>query len=147
MITRRLALSSGGRFVLAGVVASLGFAHADPPQATREVADRDLTLRLADGFRRQTWTYRGKAWDERNDAITLYKGELVRLTVVNDTRDAVELPAAGPFHGAKLRAGETKTLPLRVQNPTGFDLQAISQGEGLTRACTRQLRHFEVRSS
>jgi hypothetical protein len=147
MITRRLALSSVGRFVVAGVAASLGLAHADPPQASREVADRDLTLRLADGFRRQTWTYRGRTWDERNDAITLHKGEIVSLTVVNDTRDTVELPAAGPFNGTKLRAGETTTLTLRVKSSTGFDLQSISQGEGLTKACRRQLRHFEIRSS
>jgi hypothetical protein len=146
MIIRRRAIATLAAFMLAGAAAHLDLADASPPQASREQADRDLMLRLADGFRRQTWTLGGHTWDEHSDTITLRVPELVRLTLVNDTRDPVELPAAGPFAGTSLGAGEIKSVTLRVNRPAAFDLVAISHGGGLTKACTRHLRRFEFLS-
>jgi hypothetical protein len=146
MITRRQALIGVSCLAVAGAVAPFAFTHASAPTPARDEADRSLTLRLADGFRRQTWTYVGQTWDEHRDVIALHENEVLRLTLVNDTHDAVELPAAGPFSGASLRAGETRSVLLHVNELAPFELQSISHGEGLVKACARNLRRFEVRA-
>lgn len=148
VITRRQVLV-GASCLAVGIGGGLAvFAFPRPVPALTQPASllSELTLRLADGFRRQTWTYGGQTWDERRDIIDLFEGEGIRLTLINDTGDAVELTAAGPFTGAILRAGETKSAWLRVNAPGAFDLQAISHGEGLTKACSRILRRFVVRA-
>jgi hypothetical protein len=144
--TRRQTLVGVGWLVLAAALVPDSAAYDGAPLSSRGEADRALTLRLADSFRRQTWSYLGRTWDERRDTIALHRHEVVRITLVNDTQDAVELPATGPFAGTKLAAGETRSILLQVSDATPFELTAISYGEGLTKACSRRLRRFEVES-
>lgn len=102
-------------------------AHAAPARTTQGQFDRELHLRVSDGFTRQSWRNGLQTWNETRDTLAMLKDEIVRITIVNDT-PAVRVISLGDGRPMlRIRSGEAARIDLFVDSFDPFEISVVGQ--------------------
>ncbi|MDP3493102.1 MAG: hypothetical protein Q8R82_08295 [Hyphomonadaceae bacterium] len=116
--------------------------HAASTRTTQGQFDRELHLRVSDGFTRQSWRNGLQTWNETRDTLAMEKDEIVRITIVNDT-PAVRVVSLGDGRAMlRIRPGDAACIDLFVDSFDPFEIAVVGQpplsrpvrvrGEGLS---------------
>jgi hypothetical protein len=110
----------------AAILASIGItpAHAEPLELDDVELDRELQMRISNGFTTQIWAYAGQVWKETADILALHEDECVRITIANDT-PTVRVVSVGPGRILRIRPGETANVDLAVRSLTPFSIDVV----------------------
>ena len=101
--------------------------HASPTRTTQGQFDRELHLRVSDGFTRQSWRDGLHTWNETRDTLAMHKDEIVRITIVNDT-PAVRVVSLGDGRPMlRIRAGEAACIDLFIDSFETFEIAVVGQ--------------------
>jgi len=103
------------------------------PNPDRRSPGRELELHLTSNMERYMWSFDGVKFSERPDPITLYEGERVRLTMVNDTMMAHPIHLHGMFFEVVNGGGEHRvrkhTIIVKPGEKLSLDLTADEVGD------------------
>ncbi len=110
----------------AAILASIGItpAHAEPLELEDFELDRELQMRISNGFTTQIWAYAGQVWKETADTVALHEDECVRINIANDT-PTVRVVSVGPNRIVRIRPGETANVDLAVRSCTPFSIDVV----------------------
>ncbi len=110
----------------AAILASIGIspAHAEPLELQDCELDRELQMRISNGFTTQIWAYAGQVWKETADTVALHEDECVRINIANDT-PTVRVVSVGPNRIVRIRPGETANVDLAVRSCTPFSIDVV----------------------
>lgn len=101
--------------------------HASPTRTTQGQFDRELHLRVSDGFTRQSWRDGLQTWNETRDTLAMHKDEIVRITIVNDT-PAVRVVSLGDGRPMlRIRSGEAACIDLFIDSFEAFEIAVVGQ--------------------
>ena len=110
-------------------LAAIGITPANvaPARTTQGQFDRELHLRVSDGFTRQSWRNGFQTWNETRDTLAMLKDEIVRITIVNDT-PAVRVISLGDGRPMlRIRPGEASCIDLFVDSFDPFEIAVVGQ--------------------
>ena len=112
--------------ISAAILASIGItpAHAEPLELEDVELDRELQMRISNGFTTQIWAYAGQVWKETADILALHEDELVRISIANDT-PTVRVVSVGPTRMLRIRPGETANVDLAVRSRAPFSIDVV----------------------
>ncbi|HEX5007409.1 MAG TPA: hypothetical protein VFV70_09875 [Hyphomonadaceae bacterium] len=113
--------------ITAAILASVGItpAHAAPLEFDDDAEfDRELQMRISNGFTTQIWAYAGEVWKETADILALHEDECVRITIANDT-PTVRVVSVGPGRVLRIRPGETANVDLAVTSLLPFSIDVV----------------------
>jgi hypothetical protein len=112
--------------IAAAILASIGItpAHADPLELDDGELDRELQMRISNGFTTQIWAYAGQVWKETADILSLHEDECVRISISNDT-PIVRVVSIGPNRILRIGPGETANVDLAVRSLTPFSIDVV----------------------
>jgi len=103
------------------------------PNPDRRLPGRELELHLTSNMERYMWSFDGVKFSERPDPITLYEGERVRLTLVNDTMMAHPVHLHGMFfevvNGGGGHRARKHTIIVKPGEKLSLDLTADEVGD------------------
>jgi hypothetical protein len=110
----------------AAILAGIGItpAHAEPLELDDAELDRELQMRISNGFTTQIWAYAGQIWKETADTLALHEDEHVRISISNDT-PIVRVVSVGPDRILRIRPGETANVDLAVRSRTPFSIDVV----------------------
>ena len=108
--------------ILAGIGITLE--HAEPLELDDFELDRELQMRISNGFTTQIWAYAGHVWKETADTLALHEDECVRISIANDT-PTVRVVSVGPSRILRIRPGETANVDLAVRSLTPFSIDVV----------------------
>lgn len=110
----------------AAILASIGItpAHAEPLELEDSELDRELQMRISNGFTTQIWAYEGQVWKETADTLALHEDECVRISIANDT-PTVRVVSVGPSRMLRIRPGETAIVDLAVKSLNPFSIEVV----------------------
>ena len=113
----------------AATLAAIGItsASAAPRRMTQGEIDRELRLRVSDGFCRQTWNDQGEVWTETRDRLVMREDEIVRIGILNDTSSVRVISFGDRRPLLRIRAGETATIDLFVDSREPFEISVVGQ--------------------
>ena len=112
--------------ITAAILASVGITpvHAEPLELEDGELDRELQMRISNGFTTQIWAYAGEVWKETADILSLHKDECVRISIANDT-PTVRVVSVGPGRILRIRPGETANVDLAVTSFAPFSIDVV----------------------
>src|SRR5262245_37223482 len=112
--------------IRAAILAGIGItpAHVDPLELEEAELDRELQMRISNGFTTQIWAYAGQVWKETADTLALHEDECVRISIANDT-PTVRVVAVGPDRMLRIRPGETGNIDLAIRSLTPFSIDVV----------------------
>jgi hypothetical protein len=110
----------------AAILAGIGITpmRAEPLELEDFELDRELQMRISNGFTTQIWAYDGQVWKETADILALHEDECVRICIANDT-PIVRVVSVGPNHMLRIRPGETANVDLAVRSLTSFSIDVV----------------------
>lgn len=110
----------------AATLASIGItaAHAEPLELDDVELDRELQMRISNGFTTQIWAYASEVWKETADTLALHEDEYVRISIANDT-PTVRVVSFGPGRMLRIRPGETANVDLAVRSLAPFSIDVV----------------------
>ncbi len=110
----------------AAILASIGItpAHAEPLELEDFELDRELQMRISNGFTTQIWAYAGQIWKETADELALHEDACVRISIANDT-PTVRVVSIGPDRMLRIRPGETANVDLAVRSLAPFSIDVV----------------------
>jgi hypothetical protein len=110
----------------AAILAGVGITpvDAEPLEFEDVELDRELQMRISNGFTTQIWAYAGQVWKETADTLALHEDELVRITIANDT-PTVRVVSVGPERILRIRPGETANVDLAVRSRAPFSIDVV----------------------
>jgi hypothetical protein len=110
----------------AATLAGIGItpAYAEPLEFEDSELDRELQMRISNGFTTQIWAYEGQVWKETADTLALHKDECVRISIANDT-PIVRVVSVGRGQMVRIRPGETAVVDLAVNSFTPFSIDVV----------------------
>lgn len=112
--------------IATAILASVGItpAHAEPLELEDGELDRELQMRISNGFTTQIWAYAGEVWKETADILALHEDECVRISIANDT-PTVRVVWVGPTRILRIRPGETANVDLAVRSLAPFSIDVV----------------------
>lgn len=110
----------------AAILAGIGITpvHAEPLELEDFELDRELQMRISNGFTTQIWAYAGQVWKETADTLALHEDECVRITIANDT-PTVRVVSVGPNRIVRIRPGEAANVDLAVRSLSPFSIDVV----------------------
>jgi hypothetical protein len=117
-----MAIAAINAAILAGV--GVTSAHAEPLEFDDIEVDRELQMRISNGFTTQIWAYSGEVWKETADILSLHEDEHVRISIANDT-PTVRVVSIGPARILRIRPGETANVDLAVRSLESFSIDVV----------------------
>lgn len=110
----------------AAILAGIGItpAHSEPLEFEDIAFDRELQMRISNGFTTQIWAYAGQVWKETADTLCLHQDECVRISIANDT-PTVRVVTAGPSRILRIRPGESANVDLIVGSLAPFSIDVV----------------------
>ena len=110
----------------AAILAGIGItpAHAESQELKDSALDRELQMRISNGFTTQIWAYGGQIWKETADILSLHEDECVRISISNDT-PVVRVVSVGHLHMLRIRPGETAAVDLAVKSLEAFSIDVV----------------------
>jgi len=123
MLTHRESMTAA---TSAAILAGIGISSASAEHQALEdfEIDRELRMRISNGFTTQIWTYGGQVWKETQDTLSFHEDERVRISVRNDTPD-VRVVSAGHDRMLRIRPGETASIDLTVASLEAFSIDVV----------------------
>lgn len=113
----------------AAALAAIGIspANAGPLRAPHNEIDRELRLRISDGFSRQTWAHSGQQWTETRDTLSMHEDEIVRVSIFNDTPSVRVISFGDTRPHLRIRPGEGASIDLFVDQLDPFEIAVVGQ--------------------
>ena len=110
----------------AAILAGIGITpeHAEALELEDSELDRELQMRISNGFTTQIWAYAGQVWKETADILSLHEDECVRISISNDT-PIVRVVSVGHRHMLRIRPGETAAVDLTVKSLNPFSIEVV----------------------
>jgi RNase P/RNase MRP subunit p29 len=111
----------------AALLAAIGILPSNAQPFTRNAfVDRELIITVSDGFTRQTWVVDGRVTRETRETLSITGGELVRITVANDTPN-VRVITVGDGRMLRLSAGQSGSIDVAGQRGAEFAIEVVGR--------------------
>jgi hypothetical protein len=111
----------------ATTLAAVGILSSNVQPLTRNaLVDRELVLSVSDGFTRQTWVKEGRVRRETRGTLSLVDGELVRITIANDT-PGVRVVTVGDGRLLRLSPGQSGSIAVAGRRDAEFTIEVVGQ--------------------
>ena len=109
----------------AAILAAIGILPSNVQPLVRNAnVDRELILSVSDGFTRQTWVIDGRVTRETRETLSFVHGELVRITIANDT-PGVRVVTIGDGRMMRLSAGQSGSIDVTVGRDARFAIEVV----------------------
>jgi FtsP/CotA-like multicopper oxidase with cupredoxin domain len=108
--------------ILAGIGISPAF--AEPLSHEDFEIDRELRMRISNGFTTQIWAYGGQVWRETQDTLCFHEDERVRISIRNDT-PFVRVVTVGHDRVLRIRPRETASIDLTIASLEAFSIDVV----------------------
>jgi hypothetical protein len=109
----------------AALLAAIGILPSNLQPLTRNAfVDRELILSVSDGFTRQAWVIEGRVTRETRETLSFVDGELVRITIANDT-PGVRVITVGDGRMLRLSAGQSGSIDVTGRRDAEFAIEVV----------------------